>query len=49
LEALVVAHKKKPGPKPDITAIPLPFEKAVRAALETKLPDEKKTKRKPQQ
>jgi hypothetical protein len=30
--------RKKPGPKPDVVKVPLPFEEAVKAALETKPP-----------
>ena len=29
--------KSKPGPKPDVVKLPLPFEEAVKAALETPL------------
>jgi hypothetical protein len=30
--------KKRPGPKPEVFKVPLPFEKALKAALETKSP-----------
>jgi hypothetical protein len=37
--------EKKRGPEPEILKVPLPFEKAVKAALETNPPPEKKRKR----
>ena len=33
--------KKKPGPKPETFKVPLPFEDAVKAALETPPPVKK--------
>jgi hypothetical protein len=33
-----MTDKKKPGPEPEVFKIPLPFEDAVRAALETAPP-----------
>ena len=38
-------EKKKPGPEPELFKVPLPFEEAVKAALETNPPPpEKKPK-----
>jgi len=37
---------KKRGPKPEVFKVPLPFEDAVKAALETPLPKDKKPKKK---
>ena len=37
-----MSSNKKPGPKPDIFKVPLPFEEAVKAALETKAPKKPK-------
>src|SRR5690349_7117668 len=36
-----VSEKKKPGPKPEVFNVPLPFEEAIRAALETPVPKKK--------
>ena len=39
--------KKKPGPKPEVFKVELPFEEAVKVALKTKpLDNEKKQRRK---
>jgi hypothetical protein len=38
-------NEKKPGPKPETFKVPLPFEEAVRAALETNPPSPEKPKR----
>ncbi len=42
-------EKKKPGPRPELFKVPLSFEEAVRAALETNPPppDERKPPKKP--
>jgi hypothetical protein len=34
--------RKRPGPKPEIFKVPLPFEEAVKAAMETNPPPPKK-------
>lgn len=36
-----MTEKKKPGPKPEVLKVPLPFEDAIRAALQTKPPEKK--------
>jgi len=36
-----VTEKKKPGPAPEIFKVPLPFEEAVKAALQTPPPEKK--------
>jgi hypothetical protein len=38
--------KKKPGPEPEVFKVPLPFEEAVKAALETNPPPKKKQPKK---
>lgn len=35
--------KKKPGPKPEVFKVPLAFDDAVAAALQTPAPKEQKT------
>jgi hypothetical protein len=41
-----MSERKKPGPDPEIVKVPLPFEVAVKAALETNPPPPvKKTKK----
>ena len=39
-----MTEKKKPGPKPETFKVPIPFEEAVKAALQTKAPPAKKPK-----
>lgn len=42
-----MSEKKKPGPEPDVLKVPLPFKKAVEAALKTpppKLPPKRRKK-----
>lgn len=34
-------ERKKPGPTPELFKVPLPFEEAVKAALETPSPEKK--------
>lgn len=41
-----MAEKKKPGPNPELFKVDLPFEKAVQAAMETKVPQVRPKKRK---
>jgi hypothetical protein len=41
-----MTRKKKPGPKPEIYKVPLPFEEAVKAALETEPPRKSKQPKK---
>jgi hypothetical protein len=38
-------EKKKPGPKPEIFKVPLVFEDAVKAALETNPPRQEKRRK----
>jgi hypothetical protein len=42
-------EKRKPGPEPEVFKVPLPFEEAVKAALETNppQPEKKPPKKKP--
>jgi hypothetical protein len=43
-------ERKKPGPDPEVFKVPLPFEQAVKAALETNpppLPKKKRPRKKP--
>ena len=41
------ADKKKPGPKPELFKVTLPFEEAIKAGLETRPPPpDKKPKKK---
>ena len=37
-----MSDAKKRGPKPEVFKVPIPFEEAVKAALETKPPNVKK-------
>ncbi len=41
-----MSEKKKPGPKPEMFKVPLPFEDAVKAALKTKPPAKPKRDKK---
>jgi hypothetical protein len=41
-------EKRKPGPDPELFKVPLPFEEAVKAALETNPPPPTKKQRKRQ-
>jgi len=41
-----MTDKKRPGPKPEVFKVPLPFEDAVKAALETTPPPAEKAKKK---
>jgi hypothetical protein len=41
-----LSEKKKPGPEPDVLKVPLPFKKAVEAALKTAPPKSGSKKRK---
>ncbi|HEX5245511.1 MAG TPA: hypothetical protein VFW41_00125 [Gaiellaceae bacterium] len=41
-----MSEKKKPGPKPEVFKVPLPFEKAVKAALKTPPPKKTPTRKK---
>jgi hypothetical protein len=43
---LTDSEKKKPGPEPETFKVPLPFEDAVRAALDTPPPTKAKKRRK---
>ena len=38
-------ERKKPGPDPELFKVPLPFEDAVKAALETNPPPAEKKKK----
>ncbi len=40
-----MTEKKKPGPDPELFNVPLPFEEAVKAALETNPPPPEKPKK----
>lgn len=41
-----MTEKKKPGPEPDLLNVPLPFKKAVEAALKTPPPKKARKSRK---
>jgi len=38
-----MAEKKKPGPEPEVFKVTIPFEEAVKAALETNPPPPEKS------
>ena len=38
-------EKRKPGPEPEVFKVPLPFEEAVKAALETNPPSPAKKRK----
>ena len=39
-----MTEKKKPGPKPEVFKVPLPFEEAIKAALKTPAPQKPEQK-----
>lgn len=39
------SEKRKPGPKPEVFKVPLPFDEALRAAMETAPPEKGKRKK----